>query len=591
MKKIILSSLGLILAMQLYAFPYNGLNHDSTSLVHDSTCYFIWDPGRNQWIDSLKQIFIYDENHNLLGNSCYLWIPESGVWTGCDDFGHQTWKYDENGNLTEHLKYKWDQGKGDWVLSCGLRKELIYDASGRIIQEVLSNCFSDEENWIFSKKTTCVFNTDGLLTEKSCYLWNNQLLEWEGDNSQFHQTLSYNQNGDITRHIYYHWNRETKEWVAFSQFEWNYDENGKIIEKIQWKWNTESMKWIGVMRYTWKYYSSPDMIEEILYNWLSNLSTWYPTDLNISIYNESGKITEHCEYIWDYVNSKWVSHGQQCIYFYDENGNITNIIDYHWSETLNEWVKFSCLRIVYDESGNKTDSCIYYWDTETESWTGKIGYNYLVSTYDTNGNPTEIVCHQWDTLNRCWNYLNIELIQYDEDGKQTEWAKYAWDSISDEWTGSCKECINIANNPCFMIIDKCGRITNSTELISNTNNRREIKTEIHFQWDFENKTWDYSWKVVEYWSELDTDVSETNTLKTNGCIVYPNPFTEYTFVILPESEIIRKIELIDSFGRTVRIINSLPERSIRIDRDNLPGGIYFIRIHSDEIYVKKVIIQ
>jgi hypothetical protein len=142
-----------------------------------------------------------------------------------------------------------------------------------------------------------------------------------------------------------------------------------------------------------------------------------------------------------------------------------------------------------------------------------------------------------------------------------------------------------------MIIDKCGRITNSTELISNTSNRREINSEIHYQWDLENKHWDYSWKLVEYWSEFHTNASEKNTLKTNTCKVYPNPFSEYTFVDLPESENTRKIELIDSYGRTVRIINSLPERSVRIERNNLPGGVYFIRIHADNIYVQKVIIQ
>jgi antitoxin component YwqK of YwqJK toxin-antitoxin module len=501
MKKFFLPALISIFSIHLYAIPFN---HDSAGLVHDSTCYFVWDPDLNQWIDSLKQVFIYDENRNLLENSCYLWIPESGVWMGCDDFGHQTREYDENGNLTEQLKYKWDQGKGDWVLSCGLRKEITYDALGRIIQEVLSNCYSDKENWIFSKKTIYVFNADGLLIEKSCYLWNNQLLEWEGDNSQFHQTWTYNQNGDITRHIYYQWNRETKDWVAFSQFEWSYDEKGKIIEKIQWRWDIKSMKWIGVMRHTWKYYSSPDITEVILYDWLPGLSIWYPSDLYISMYNESGEINAYSEYMWDYLNSEWVCYGQRCIYIYDDNGNITEKIDYHWDETLDEWIKFSCLRNFYDKSGNKTDSCVYYWDTKTESWTGKIGYDYLISTFDANGNPTEIIYYQWDT---------------------------------------------------------------------------------------ENKDWDYSWKMVEYWSEFYTDVSEKNTLKTNGCKVYPNPFTEYIYVILPESEIIRKIELIDSYGRTVRIINSFPDRPVRIDRNNLPGGIYFIRIHSDEIYVKKVIIQ
>ena len=45
------------------------------------------------------------------------------------------------------------------------------------------------------------------------------------------------------------------------------------------------------------------------------------------------------------------------------------------------------------------------------------------------------------------------------------------------------------------------------------------------------------------------------------------------------------------YGRIVRTIDNVYSNSVTIHRDNLPGGISFIRIHSDDTYVKKVIIR
>ena len=58
-----------------------------------------------------------------------------------------------------------------------------------------------------------------------------------------------------------------------------------------------------------------------------------------------------------------------------------------------------------------------------------------------------------------------------------------------------------------------------------------------------------------------------------------------------DAEETQRIDLIDIHGRTVRTIDIVNSNSVTIHRDNLPSGIYFIRIHSDDTYVKKVIIK
>ena len=581
MKKIMLPIFISILSIQLYALTVDGL-------VCDSVCYYAWDPDQNLWADSAKQIFKYDENLNLAESSSWLWNSETGEWVGKEGLGRQTWKYNEFGDLIETLKYHWNVMTAEWILAGGSRKEITYDNNGKIILEIFSDYHSDLGKWISSKKTEYLFNADDKLIEKSCYIWNNELMEWEGDNSSFRQAWTYNNTGDKECHIYYSWNPVIKDWEAFSKFEYNYDQKGKIIEKIQWKWDADAMNWTGIMRYTWEYYLSPCITEVIQYNWVSDLSTWFPVKLEARLYNEDGQITAYAEYAWDNLCSDWKYHGQAYTCIYDYNGNILEKTVYQWDGIQDLYIQFSCWKYSYDKFDNLTDSCFFYWDAGTESW---IGQGSKVCTYDEDGNPTQILYYHWDNVNKCWNYYRIEKSYYDEYGKRTDWQRYTWDTISNEWTGSCPECINIANNPCFMIVDECGRTTYNTELESDLIGRREIKTEIHYKWNFENKDWDFSWKKVEYWSEPMPDLIDKYTLKTEGCTIFPNPFNEYACIVLPDFETAGKIELIDTYGRTVRIIHFTSGSPIRIDRDDLPEGIYFIRIHSNDIYIEKVIIQ
>jgi len=91
------------------------------------------------------------------------------------------------------------------------------------------------------------------------------------------------------------------------------------------------------------------------------------------------------------------------------------------------------------------------------------------------------------------------------------------------------------------------------------------------------------------WSELSTSIS--NTIIDFNYLVYPNPFTDYTTLKLSDAVQTRKIDVIDIHGRIVRTIDNINNNSVTIHRENLTSGIYFIRIQSDDTYVKKVIIR
>jgi len=72
--------------------------------------------------------------------------------------------------------------------------------------------------------------------------------------------------------------------------------------------------------------------------------------------------------------------------------------------------------------------------------------------------------------------------------------------------------------------------------------------------------------------------------------IYPNPFTDYTTISFSNVMVVKKIELINIHGSILKTIINENNNFITIHRENLPGGIYFIRIYSDRIFLKKLII-
>ena len=94
---------------------------------------------------------------------------------------------------------------------------------------------------------------------------------------------------------------------------------------------------------------------------------------------------------------------------------------------------------------------------------------------------------------------------------------------------------------------------------------------------------------MSYWSELAPSVS--NNIIGRAYIVYPNPFIDYATLRFLDAAQVQKIELVDIYGRIVNNIYNINSNSMMIHREILPSGIYFIRIHSDDIYTKMVIIR
>ena len=91
--------------------------------------------------------------------------------------------------------------------------------------------------------------------------------------------------------------------------------------------------------------------------------------------------------------------------------------------------------------------------------------------------------------------------------------------------------------------------------------------------------------------ESDFLFTSLTDLQTKILKFYPNPFSTFATLELEGDNTVRRIEIFNMMGETVRIMDQPLDNSVTIHRKNLPSGIYFLKIHSDETYVIKVLIE
>ncbi|MFC0876903.1 T9SS type A sorting domain-containing protein [Saccharicrinis sp. FJH2] len=104
----------------------------------------------------------------------------------------------------------------------------------------------------------------------------------------------------------------------------------------------------------------------------------------------------------------------------------------------------------------------------------------------------------------------------------------------------------------------------------------------------------YGWQATKH-SKLKAAFMENETADTMETQVvlhiYPNPLSEIATVSVTNKALITGMELIDVSGKIVQHTENLQNNTVILSRNGLSNGIYLLRIHSDKIYLKKVILQ
>ena len=213
---------------------------------------------------------------------------------------------------------------------------------------------------------------------------------------------------------------------------------------------------------------------------------------------------------------------------------------------------------IYDANGNRTEEIAYGWDSETNEW---VADARRVDAYGACGVVTERIEYGWDPGTNEWVTEGRYVNTFDANGNVTEQMRQHLDSETNEWVADARR---------VDAYGACGVVTERIE----------------YWWDPGTNEWINYGKAQLYWSEI----SIVPDFFTDNHAIYPNPFTDFTCIYLSSRETTSKIELFDIRGRIVRTIDNINRNPVTIHRDNLPRGIYLIRIHSDDIHTGKVIV-
>ncbi|MFC2080509.1 T9SS type A sorting domain-containing protein [Bacteroidota bacterium] len=91
-------------------------------------------------------------------------------------------------------------------------------------------------------------------------------------------------------------------------------------------------------------------------------------------------------------------------------------------------------------------------------------------------------------------------------------------------------------------------------------------------------------------SSSPTDI-ENKSIEKNPLLIFPNPFNSVLSLKLTTNALINHIEIISLDGKIARSIDNLNSRTVTIYRNNLPSGLYILKIQSDRTYIEKLIIE
>lgn len=99
---------------------------------------------------------------------------------------------------------------------------------------------------------------------------------------------------------------------------------------------------------------------------------------------------------------------------------------------------------------------------------------------------------------------------------------------------------------------------------------------------------------ADTWFNILVSAEETNTGKINRVNIYPNPSNGKFTVNIPQSLNLKQASSLEIYDMVGRLIMSsiIQNQKIKIDLNNYPKGIYFVKIYNGEkIHLEKIVIQ
>ncbi len=161
--------------------------------------FFSWNGASNNWNDSLRISYSYDDKQNLKTRLHELWLGDS--WANS-----QKWTYEySSGLLQKENKYQWNVGTTTW------------------------------ENKDYSEYQ---YTANALLQRRTNYLW-----DGSGWLNKTRKTYTYNNQQELTLILNEFWSFGYEQWTNLSQHNYDYDNNNNREVFTFRYWDEDNNRW------------------------------------------------------------------------------------------------------------------------------------------------------------------------------------------------------------------------------------------------------------------------------------------------------------------------------------------------------------
>ncbi len=351
------------------------------------------------------------------------------------------------------------------------------------------------------------------------------------------------------------------QWMETNFYTYFYDDNQKIKEHLLYVTDQGDLVRKRLNRYEYEYHKEDLSMTRVGYSWDEDFNSWMRSTLARYSYDSTFALSKRVEFTWDQSSEDWIfNYNNQ--FNYDTKGIKFDSRRLKWDPVQQIWNNDAHTNCSWNLSFEEKSCFSYQWQTDLNDW---IPYHRIFDYYDEEGTLHRRVMDVWDQEMQSWNPLRNFYFLYDQYGRESEWLSFGWDDA----TGN--------------------RIGMGRQLYAYDEYGNKIET-LRYGWDRASNDWILYGKQIEYWTDL-TKSSRIEQVQGEFKI-YPNPFEEYTTIELDDYYTIRRIEMIDMFGRKVRILDKINQPTLTLYRENLKSGLYLLKIFTpDETITLRIIVK
>ncbi|MBN2485419.1 MAG: T9SS type A sorting domain-containing protein [Bacteroidales bacterium] len=299
---------------------------------------YSWNNTDQKWIGTRKQITVYSESGEKVGDTTYTWNSTSDNWNN-----EMTINTIINADESYTNTYKWDDVELQWKLFSQSRSTYYTDGTNRFAEDLF--CFWNSTSSAWDSVYKNVRYVYGFSHQIESYLYvthyPSMISEWmqtdksdlffdENNRIDSIMTFIYNTNNDLwdtSSVAKFEFNEDGKYTLFRSKSKYDadkrifmdgrlmvyeYDNNGNILLNEDYKFDGANQKWVGSQKSV--YNPGPPQFNE-LFIWDNINDTW------IGIYafdvyrNDEGDAKYSTQFIWNAELGDWENDSRQFYYY------------------------------------------------------------------------------------------------------------------------------------------------------------------------------------------------------------------------------------------------------------------------------------